>query len=458
MPAMNSVRQQDNQVISVEQLNRLAKRLLEGNFPSIWVEGEISNFARPSSGHWYFTLKDEKAQVRCAMFRGRNMAVRFKPQNGTQILLKAKVSLYEGRGDYQLLVDFMEEAGLGALQRAFDELKQKLSNEGLFNPELKKALPTFPKRIGLITSPTGAAVQDMLSVLERRFPNIPISLFPVAVQGEQAAPQIVRALENANQDNRCDVILLGRGGGSIEDLWAFNEETVARAIADSAIPIISAVGHETDFTIADFVADVRAPTPSAAAELASPDQDDWYATFNELEQRLAELMERKISEHRVQLIHLLKRLRHPGDKLREHAQRLDGISMRIERSIESTLQNKQAQLKTLSAQLWQHTPSHRIEKYQSRLELVQEKLSHLIQQELATLKQRLLVATTKLESVSPLATLNRGYSIATKVADKQNSTEDNKIIHASNQVVPGDKITTTLQQGSIISTVETCYD
>ena len=265
----------DRLIFSVSELNRTVSQLFETQFPLLWVEGEISNFARPASGHWYLTLKDRQAQVRCAMFRNSNLRVNFTPANGSQVLVRCRVSLFEGRGDYQLIVEHMEEAGFGALQRQFDELKQKLANEGLFSPQQKKPLPTSINHIGIVTSPTGAAINDILSVLQRRFPSIKVTIFPTAVQGEQAAAQIVQAIANANRytlnDRTCDALIVGRGGGSLEDLWPFNEEIVARAIAASTIPIVSAVGHEIDFTIADFVADLRAATPSAAAELLSPD-------------------------------------------------------------------------------------------------------------------------------------------------------------------------------------------
>lgn len=261
-------------VLSVSQLNRRAKMLLETQLPLLWIEGEISNLSQPSSGHWYFTLKDSAAQIRCAMFKGRNSRVRFAAQHGQQVLVRAKVSLYEGRGDYQLIVEHMEEAGIGALQRAFDELKYKLEQEGLFLEEHKKPLPTQPKRVALITSPTGAAVQDMVSVFARRYPLIDLVILPVAVQGVEAPAQIARAINMACRMRNIEAIIVGRGGGSLEDLWAFNEEVVARAIFASKIPLVSAVGHETDFTIADFVADSRAPTPSAAAELLSPDREE----------------------------------------------------------------------------------------------------------------------------------------------------------------------------------------
>src|SRR5690606_35272474 len=284
----------EREILSVSQLNRRAKQLLETHLPLLWVEGELSNVSQPSSGHWYFTLKDDQAQVRCAMFRNRNMLVRFKPQQGQQVLVRARVSLYEGRGDYQLIAEHMEEAGTGALQRAFEALKAKLGAEGLFDEARKRPIPTLPRHIGVITSPTGAAIRDVLTVLERRFPSIPVTVIPVAVQGKESAPQIVRALELANRCGLFDVLLLTRGGGSLEDLWSFNEEAVARAVAASQLPVVCAVGHEVDFSIADFVADLRAPTPSAAAELMTPDGEDWLETFIGYEVMLEDAMERKL--------------------------------------------------------------------------------------------------------------------------------------------------------------------
>ena len=261
----------ERQIFTISELNRRVRQLLEINLPMLWVEGEISNFACPSSGHWYLSLKDQSAQVRCAMFRNANQRVKFRPKNGTQVLVRCRAGIYEGKGEYQLIIEHMEEAGFGALQRQFEQLKAKLDAEGLFDNDNKRPIPDSINHIGVVTSPTGAAVKDILSVLKRRFPAIKVSIFPTAVQGEEATDQIVNALADANRCEQIDALIVGRGGGSLEDLWSFNTEPVARAIAASRLPIISAVGHEIDFTIADFVADLRAPTPSAAAELVSPD-------------------------------------------------------------------------------------------------------------------------------------------------------------------------------------------
>ncbi|HHA18093.1 MAG TPA: exodeoxyribonuclease VII large subunit, partial [Methylophaga sp.] len=274
-------------IYAVSRLVREARVALEGSFPLLWVEGEISNLAMPASGHIYFTLKDEAAQVRSAMFRNRNRQLRFKPENGMQVLLRVRVTLYEGRGEFQLVVEHMEEAGSGALQRAYEALKHRLGEEGLFDQEHKKPLPVLPEYIGVVSSPDGAAVHDILTVLKRRFPATNVILYPVAVQGADSITQIAKAIAEADQRGECDLLIVGRGGGSLEDLWSFNDERVARAIFDCRIPVISAVGHEVDFTIADFVADVRAPTPSAAAEIAVPDATEWLTKIHGFGRRLS---------------------------------------------------------------------------------------------------------------------------------------------------------------------------
>ncbi|MGA7800973.1 MAG: exodeoxyribonuclease VII large subunit, partial [Gammaproteobacteria bacterium] len=293
-PPTVSLPQRD--VYSVGRLNREVRAALEAGFALLWVEGELSNVARPASGHLYLTLKDAQAQVRCAMFRNRCQFLGFTPQNGMQVLVRARVSLYEPRGDFQLIIEHMEEAGDGALLRAFEALKQRLSKEGLFEEARKRPIPTLPRRVGVVTSPIGAAIRDILSVLRRRFPALPVLIYPVPVQGTDAAPQIAAAVRRASERADCDVLIVTRGGGSLEDLWAFNEELVARAIHDSAIPVVSGVGHEIDFTIADFVADRRAPTPSAAAELVSPDQAEWLAQLRALDARLLQRLQRHLQE------------------------------------------------------------------------------------------------------------------------------------------------------------------
>jgi exodeoxyribonuclease VII large subunit len=322
-------------IYSVSRLNREVRALLERGFGSLWLEAEISNFSRPSSGHWYFTLKDSQAQVRCAMFRQRNMLCSFTARDGQKVLVRARIGLYEPRGEYQLIVDHMEDAGLGALRRKFEELSARLAAEGLFAPERKRPLPALPRRIGVLTSPSGAAVRDILHVLARRFPAAAVLIHPVSVQGAQAPAEIISMLQLAGRRAECDVLILARGGGSLEDLWAFNDEQLARAIAASPIPIVSGIGHEIDFTIADFAADVRAPTPSAAAELVVPDAGEWLAEFSSLGGRLARCIRRQLGERRETLRRLERRaaLVSPSARFARDAQRLDELDQRIRRAV-----------------------------------------------------------------------------------------------------------------------------
>ena len=436
----------DRDVLSVSQLNRKAKQLLETHLPLLWVEGELSNVSQPSSGHWYFTLKDEQAQVRCAMFRNRNMLVRFAPRQGQQVLIRARVSLYEGRGDYQLIVEHMEEAGFGALQRAFEALKLKLANEGLFDDAYKQPLPSLPKHIAVITSPTGAAIRDVLSVLNRRFPAIPVTVIPVAVQGKEAAPQIVRAIDLANRAGLFDVVILARGGGSLEDLWPFNEESVARAIHASELPIVSAVGHEVDFTIADFVADLRAPTPSAAAELLVPDAEDWLETFAGYEILLQEAIERKLQSFKQRLEWLRTRLRHPGERLQQQAQRLDGLELRLVRAVDHQLLRCHTRLNTLILRQKPLQPRSRINQLNQQVSQHHATLVKNMQRHLRAQQQRLAEAARLLQTVSPLNTLQRGYAIATD--------SHHKVITNSSQVAPGDSINARLAEGELQCRVE----
>ena len=328
-------------VLSVSDLTRSARMLLEGNFPNIYVEGEISNFSAPASGHWYFTLKDAKSQLRCAMFKGRNSRLRFVPRNGMQVVVRGKISLYEGRGDFQMIAEHMEEAGDGALRRAFELLKLKLEQEGLFDEEEKQNVPELPQHLAIITSPTGAAIRDVLQVLARRFPALKTTVIPVTVQGDEATPQIVDAIDLANRytEDPFDAILLTRGGGSLEDLWAFNTEPVARAVFASDIPVVSAVGHEIDITIADFVADLRAPTPSAAAELLSPDQQVWQQQLDLIEQQFLQMARAKQLALQNQLKHLTARLRHPGERLSNLHKRFDELQARMNRGMRQQFEN-----------------------------------------------------------------------------------------------------------------------
>ena len=327
-------------ILSVSSLNRMARSLLESNFPAVIVEGEISNLAIPSSGHWYLTLKDKSSQIRCAMFVNRNRMVRFKPQNGNQIIVRGRLSIYEGRGDYQLLLDGMEEAGDGALQRAFEQLKAKLLGEGLFADTQKQTMLSHYQHVGVITSATGAAIQDILSVFARRFPATRITLLPVAVQGKDAADEIVNAIQLANKLTEklgIEALIIGRGGGSLEDLQAFNEERVARAIFASELPICSAVGHEVDFTIADFVADLRAPTPSAAAEQLSPDQAEYFELLFTYNTQFQSAIKLAIRQGTQRLVWIAKQLKHPDRRLQEQAQNLDRLDLRLRKAMKTLI-------------------------------------------------------------------------------------------------------------------------
>ncbi|RRJ83429.1 exodeoxyribonuclease VII large subunit [Aestuariirhabdus litorea] len=431
--------------LSVSDLNRNVRRLLEVSFGSVWVEGEISNLARPSSGHWYFTLKDSQAQIRCAMFRNRNQAVRFLPQEGMQLAIRGKVSLYEGRGDFQLIADHMEQAGAGALQQAFEALKRKLASEGLFDPQFKQALPELPGHIAVITSPTGAAIRDILSVLGRRFPAIRVSVLPVAVQGSEAAPQIVRALQLARQ-LPVDLIILGRGGGSLEDLWPFNEETVARAIFDCPLPVVSAVGHETDFTISDLVADQRAATPSAAAELISPDRAELLAQLSGYQQLLNDAMRRTLAHHQRELTLTAKRLRHPGQKLQEQSQRLDELELRLRRAVARGIDGCEQQYRYLQRRLQQQQPGARIEGHQQYCLSLYKGLQRAFTHQLRQRQTALASAVGQLETLSPLATLARGYSITL-------SEDGQQVIRRSDELAVGQRIQSRLGAGSVISEV-----
>lgn len=441
------------ETLTITQLNRQAKRLLEGHFQSVWVTGEISNLAKPSSGHWYFSLKDNGAQVRCAMFRSSNARLRFRADAGQQVIARAKLSLYEARGDYQLIVEHMEPAGAGALALAFEELKAKLQSQGYFDPALKKTPPSLPRHVAIVTSATGAAIRDMLTVFARRFPGTAITLLPVAVQGNNAAPEIARAIKMANHlsaDNGFDVILVGRGGGSLEDLWSFNEEIVAQAIFHSELPVVSAVGHEVDFTIADFVADIRAATPSAGAELLSPDWQEMYASFLGMEQLLTQSISAKINDLKKQLDWRRSNLRHPGSRLQEHAQRLDELEMRLGNAWKNQARQRQLGINVIEARLQQQTPSHLIKQLQQRSQNNFKQLLQHLNQRLENHRQRLKNAAHVLDAVSPLATLERGYSIAT--------TEDKNIITDSNTLQPGQTIYTKLANGNVESKVTKLFN
>ncbi|WP_415895662.1 exodeoxyribonuclease VII large subunit [Neptuniibacter sp. PT34_22] len=432
--------------ISVSELNRQARTLLERSFLTIQVEGEISNFVRPSSGHWYFTLKDDKAQVRCAMFKNRNQVLSKQPKQGDKVIVRAKVSLYEGRGDYQLICDFLEPAGSGQLQVDFEELKNKLLKEGLFDSKQKQALPEHPKHIGIVTSPTGAAVHDILTVLKRRFPGLPVTIYPTAVQGEDAPQQICKAIILAEAHQVCDVLVVGRGGGSLEDLQAFNNEQVARTLFDCEIPTISAVGHEVDVVITDFIADIRAATPSAAAELVSPDQQELQLRLNQLSLRLKRQQKQQLFTAKQQLSNLQSRLRHPGQILKEQAQRLDHVELKLNNQIRRILAQKQIKYQQLEGRLKAQSPEQLLLRREEQLQALYQRLKQACQSSLKSQQLKLSSLASQLQTVSPLATLERGYSI-TKDSDK-------KVIQSASDVVSGQKIEVHLHKGQLQCSVD----
>jgi len=439
----------ERDIYSVSRLNQEARLLLEQGFPRIWLEGELSNVSRPSSGHLYFTLKDARAQIRAAMFRSRNQAIRFRPKEGLQVLVCGRISLYEARGDYQLIVDQMEEAGDGALRRAFEELKRRLDAEGLFDAACKQPLPALPSRIGVITSPSGAAVRDVISVLRRRFPAIPVLIYPVPVQGKEAGGEIANAIRLASRRADCDVLILTRGGGSLEDLWPFNEEVVARAIHDCRVPLVSAVGHEIDFTIADFVADRRAATPSAAAELVTPDQLEWLARLTQLSARLENRLRQMLSDDQRRLAWLEQRLQqlHPGQYLRQQAQRLDELEQRTRLLVEFKFNKLQYSLNDLNEKLQRHSPTQLLGRLQLQQDLLAQRLGTAVQVLLAEKRRRLELACRSLDTISPLATLQRGYAIVTQLPE-------HRILRQAASVNTGDRVEARLAEGTLVCTVE----
>lgn len=441
--------QSTNEIYTVSRLNLEARSLLESRFPLLWVEGELSNVSRPSSGHLYFTLKDQHAQIRGAMFRNRNMYLDFTPQAGQQVLVRARISLYEARGDYQLIAEHMEAAGEGALRREFDELKRRLGEEGLFDAARKRTLPTHPKTLGVITSPTGAALRDVISVLKRRLPSLPVYVYPVSVQGADAAPAIVAALKRANREKRCDTLLLVRGGGSLEDLWSFNDEAVARAVAASELPIVCGVGHETDFTIADFAADVRAPTPSAAAELATPDMAEILRRLTRLTDAMYGTLHRRIGQQLRLLASLDGRLtrQHPMRRLQQYSQRLDELDNRLRQSSLQRQKLAQGHLQTLRARLLAQSPARILEARSKRFEQLNFLLQRAISAQLALKGGRLAALGRTLSAVSPLATLERGYALAL-IPGSHSPIRDAAQVHIEQQ------IDIRLARGSLLCRVE----
>ena len=430
-------------IYTVSRLNTVVRLLLEQEMGLVWLTAEISNLVQHSSGHWYFTLKDSQAQVKAAMFKGQNRRVSFRPQNGQQILVQGQLSLYEARGDYQLIVEKMQPAGDGLLQMKLEALKAQLTAEGLFAPSRKRPLPPQPKQIGIITSPTGAAVHDMLTILARRDPSLPVILYPSSVQGESAVPALLAALETAWRRDECDLLIIGRGGGSLEDLWCFNDEHVVRAIASSPIPILSAVGHETDVTLADFAADLRAPTPSAAAELVSRDQQQQLHRLTQLIQRLKQaiLLQQQRGVLRWQRQHSRLAAQNPQYQLQQKIQRQDELQWRLERVMKQQLDNASRHYAEQTQRLQQASPTRHLSTLKQQHEFLQQRLLKAIQNRQQARQQQLAQLSGQLQALSPLQVLARGYSVTTNMSGK--------LIHEASQVTPGEQLNIQLGKGAL---------
>ena len=436
-------------ILNVSELNAEVNQLLTRGFPLLWVEGEISNLVRPASGHLYFTLKDNKSQIRSAMFRNRNMKLTIQPENGMKVLVRGRVGLYEPRGDYQLIAEHMEDAGVGQLQRQFEALKQKLADAGLFAEEHKKEFPEYPKRIGVITSPTGAAVRDILQVLSRRSPHTPVLIYPVSVQGEASKTQIETAIRRANIDKTCDVLILARGGGSIEDLWSFNEENVAKAIYNSEIPIACGVGHEIDFTIADFVADLRAPTPSAAAELITPDRNQLLTDVIQTQLWMTQTIKQNIKQKRQRLewIDARLQLQKPSNKIQQQAQRLDELNIRLQQKMTSLLRDKKTQTNNLNSRLKSNTPSRKLAEQEQAFSHFSARLHQSINKKIQQEQSNFKIQVAMLDSISPLKTLERGYSII-------KDSDSGDLITSTAKLKPKQKIVIKLKDGEASAQIE----
>ena len=433
-------------IYNVTRLNREVRAVLEGSFPPVWVGGEISNLAQPASGHLYFSLKDDFSQVRCAMFQNRKRAMQFKPENGMSVLVRANISLYETRGEFQLIVEYMEPAGIGDLQRAFEELKQRLYREGLFDEQHKKPLPPLAMRIGVITSPTGAAIRDILTVVGRRFPMARIIIYPTVVQGEGAADQILAMLQTAGQRKECDVLILARGGGSLEDLWAFNHEKLARAIFNCTIPVVTGIGHEIDFTIADFVADRRAATPSAAAELVSPDQQQLLRQLERQQALLIRQFNHMLKQWCERLRYLRLRMPAPLYLLRQLTQRLDDCNLHARRALMATLHQQKGRLSQFSALLISRNPARLVKLNMERCGQLDQTLLCLIRMRLKNSADQIKYLAQNLNAVSPLHTLDRGYAIIQQ--------QDGSLVRNADQLVLGEKIFARFGKGSADLTVD----
>jgi len=436
-------------IYTVSRLNSEVRAVLDGSFPLLWVQGEISNLSQPSSGHLYFSLKDAAAQVRCALFRPKRLLLAFRPANGQQVLARARVSLFEPRGDYQLICEHLEPAGEGALRLELERLKRRLASEGLFDAAQKRPLPPFPRQVGVLTSPVGAALHDILSVLRRRLPSLPVVIYPIPVQGVGAAAEIIAALELANRRAECDVLILARGGGSLEDLWPFNDEALARALRASAIPVVSGVGHEVDFTIADLVADRRAATPSAAAELVSPSAEHLRHRVLALAQRLGTAQGRSLTAIRQRLAAAARHLRllHPAAALQRRGQLLDELERRLLVAVQARLDRTGRRLAPLTARLAGSTPERRLPSLRSQLGALEGRLKLAQARVREIARERLALAAQGLEARSPLATLARGYAIVTRLPD-------GVILRDAAQAPPGTRIQAQLARGTLIGRVE----
>jgi len=444
MPEFTSPAIAEREILTPSALNLLVRELLEDTLPLIWIEGELSNVSRPASGHVYFTLKDNAAQIRCAMFKSRSTWLRFKPADGMHVLARARVSLYEARGEFQLIVEHLEEAGEGALQREFERLKARLAAEGLFDAGRKRPLPRFARRIGVITSPTGAAIRDVLSVIARRFPLADIEILPVPVQGREAPAAISAMINAASAARRHDVLLLTRGGGSLEDLWAFNDESVARAIHASAIMVVSAVGHEIDFTIADFVADLRAPTPSAAAELLVPDAADLMRVVERQRSRLQQCITRKLEASSQRIDHTLVRLQtqRPQMRLARAGERAHALQQRMHAIVRSGLETRSLRIARLRTRLAAHDPYALLAQRRERAHSLGARLRGAIARNTERQTQHLAVLVRTLNAVSPLATLDRGYAI---LFDR----ETGQVVRSVMQVSPDSSLRARVADGEI---------
>jgi len=434
-------------ILTVTRLTALLRGVLEENFEQVWVQGEVSNLSAPSSGHLYFTLKDAGAQLRCVMFKGAARNLKFRPSDGMGLIVRGHVSVYDQRGEYQLICEYLEPAGIGALQLAFAQLKERLAREGLFEESHKKPLPSFPRRVGIITSPTGAAIHDMLNVLKRRFASLEILLYPVRVQGEGSALEIARAIEDMNRLGQVDVLIVGRGGGSLEDLWAFNEEAVARAVHRSRLPVISAVGHETDWTICDFVADLRAPTPSAAAELVVASSVELRSQLESFQHRLLFAMEGRLAALAARVDALKRALHDPSTMLGHLSQRVDDLTDRLERALENSAARGRSEFETLRAELFHCSPARAVEQLRQRIDLLKLRSERLMSEKLDRSRQAFGDNAARLEVLSPLKTLSRGYAIA--------ATVDGSIVTDAGQLAVGGQVRLSLHCGGATCRVET---